>query len=177
MVRFCEIWEPVSGNSYTVFLPYALVRSKFQILRSQASLQPCKRIKFWAVLWTLCIWKRPPLYYGAVVWGLFDISTGMQLLQSLFVYSLALFYGLLICLRLLWHTIRNFRIPPGPKKRETRKHILRALNFKKISWGSENFTYFWQCVSDLISLKCWLLGYTLQLLHAFSTLSLENTTS
>lgn len=42
-----------------------------------------------------------------------------QLLQSLFVYSLALFYGLLICLRLLWETIRNFGIPQGAKKRET----------------------------------------------------------
>lgn len=48
---------------------------------------------------------------------------GKQLLQSLFVYSLALFYGLLVCLRLLWEIIRNLGIPSGAKKRETCKHI------------------------------------------------------
>ena len=105
---------------------------------------------------------------GTAALGLNDINRRMQLLQSLVVYSLALFYGLLICLRLLWETIRKLKIPPGAKRRETRK--------QKISWGSEIFTYFWQCVQ--LSLKCcWFFRYTVQLLHAFSTLSLENTTS
>ncbi|KAJ7372945.1 Epoxide hydrolase 4 [Desmophyllum pertusum] len=42
-----------------------------------------------------------------------------KLMQSLFVYSIALFYGLLVSLRLLWEIIRNFGIPPGAKRRET----------------------------------------------------------
>ena len=47
-----------------------------------------------------------------------------QLLTALFVYSLALFYGFLVFLALLWEIIRNFGIPPRAKKRETRKCIL-----------------------------------------------------
>ena len=77
---------------------------------------------------------------GTAALRLNDINRRMQLLQSLVVYSLALFYGLLICLRLLWETIRKLKIPPAAKRRETRK--------QKISRGSEIFTYFWKCVSN-----------------------------
>ena len=92
--------------------------------------------------WTAVAVEVWSLSFGAGTGGLRfnDINRRMQLLQSLVVYSLALFYGLLICLRVLWETIRKLKIPPGAKRRETRK--------QKISWGSEIFTYFWQCVSN-----------------------------
>lgn len=42
-----------------------------------------------------------------------------QLIQTLFTYSIALFYGLLVSLVVLWQIIRRFRIPLRPKRRET----------------------------------------------------------
>lgn len=42
-----------------------------------------------------------------------------RLISTLFTYSFALFYGLLVSLRLLWEVIRTFGIPPRGKRRET----------------------------------------------------------
>ncbi|XP_074611297.1 epoxide hydrolase 4-like isoform X2 [Acropora palmata] len=39
--------------------------------------------------------------------------------EVVFVYSLSLFYGILVCFSVLWQMIKTFRIPSRPTKRET----------------------------------------------------------
>lgn len=118
----------ILGSDTFVPRSHGKVHSKFLILRSQAftatTLQTTRE-PFWD-LWT----GRSPLHLAERFEGLHDIRMVKQLLQSLFVYSLALFYGFLASLGLLWQIIRNFGIPPGLKRRETRKPFSDHFTFQ-----------------------------------------------
>ena len=46
-----------------------------------------------------------------------------KLIETLFIYSLASFYGLLASFAVLWQIIRRFEIPSRAKRRDTRKWI------------------------------------------------------
>ena len=50
-------------------------------------------------------------------------SMASKLIETLFIYSLASFYGLLASFAVLWQIIRRFEIPSRAKRRDTRKWI------------------------------------------------------
>ena len=52
-----------------------------------------------------------------------DKRMASKLIETLFIYSLASFYGLLASFAVLWQIIRRFGIPPRAKRRDTRKWI------------------------------------------------------
>ena len=65
-------------------------------------------------------WPKSWFLLG-VPWSRCRYMMANQVIRALFVYSLALFYGFMVCFFLLLSAIRNLEIPRRGKRREKRK--------------------------------------------------------
>lgn len=151
-----QIWPEVAGI-------WARQSSKVQMLRGgcprgmlASNVQWTKWSAVLRVTWSciLCDLSQGVLGYETII-SLWDICIAIclvrvvcerltimarKLIETLFTYSFATYYGLMMFFVVLWQMIRRLAIPPRAKRRETRKWVGPMFVGHVVNFSCVHFT-------------------------------------